>query len=76
MHVFKTVGLRCLLKRPALMSDPTVRRVGSPMDSTSLIPNLAIMARIDLAMMNFGLEVAIKQCVGCIRMALFSSARR
>ena len=58
------------------MSDLTVRRVRSSVDLASLIPNLAIMVRIDFAMMNFGLEVAIKQHVGCIRMAWFNSARR
>ena len=58
------------------MSDLTVRRVRSSMDLASLIPNLAIMVRIDLAIMNFGLEVTIKQCTGCVRMALFSSVSR
>ena len=54
------------------MIDQTIGRVGLPVDLVSLISNLAIMVRIDLAMMNFGLEMDIKQCVGCIRMALFS----
>ena len=54
------------------MSDLTVRRVRLPIDYVSLIPDLAIMARIDLAMMKFGLEMDIKRCAGCIRMALFS----
>ena len=76
MHVFKTVGLRCLLKRPALMSDPTVRRVRSLMDLASLIPDLAIMVRIDLAMMNFGLDMDINQYARCVRMELFSSMRK
>ena len=58
------------------MSDLTIRRVRSLVDFASLIPDLAIMVRIDLAMMNFGLEVAIKQHVGCVRMELFSSVRR
>ena len=54
------------------MSDPTVRGVRSPTNLASLIPDLAIMVRIDLAMMKFGLEMAIKRCAGCVRMALFS----
>ena len=56
------------------MSDLTTRRVRLSVDLVSLIPDLAIMVRIDLAMMNFGLEVTIKQHVQCVRMALFSSA--
>ena len=50
----------------------TVRGVGLLTNLASLIPYLVIMVMIDLEMMNFGLEVAIKQCTGCIRMALFS----
>ena len=60
------------MKRPALMIDLTIGRVGLLMDLVSLIPFLVIMVMIDLEMMNFGLEVAIKQCMGCVRMALFS----
>ena len=58
------------------MGDPTVRSIRSSTNLVSLIPDLAIMVRIDLAMMNFGLEVAIKQCTGCVRMELFSLVRR
>ena len=72
MQVVKTVSWWCLLKRPALMSDPTIRGVRSPTDLESLIPDLAIMVMIFLAMMNFGMEVAIKQRTGCVNMALFS----
>ena len=60
------------MKQPALMSDPTIRSSISSVDLDPLIPNLGIMVRIDLEMMNFGLEVAIKQHVGCVRMALFN----
>ena len=76
MQVVKTVGQRRLLKRPALMSDLTVRGVRSSVDLASLIHDLAIMVRIDLEMMNFALEMAIKQRTGCVRMTLFSSASR
>ena len=58
------------------MSGLTSRRVRSLVDLASLIINLATMVRIDLEMMNFGLEVAIKQHAGCLRMALFSSMSR
>ena len=58
------------------MSDPTIKRLISSVDLASLIPNLGIMVRIDLEMMNFGLEVVIKQRAGCIRMALFHSPSR
>ena len=50
------------------MSDPTVRGVRSSMDLASLILDLVIMVMIDLEMMNFELEVSIKQRAGCIRM--------
>ena len=72
MQVVKPVGWQCLLKQPALMIDLTIGRVGLPADLVSLIPDLVIMVMIDLAMMNFVLEVAIKQHVRCVRMALFS----
>ena len=58
------------------MSDLTIRRVRSLVDLASLIPNLSIMVRIDLSMLNFGLEVAIKQRARCVRMELFSSVSR
>ena len=54
------------------MRDMTIRGVISPIDLVSLIPYLLIMVMIDLAMMNFGLKVAIKQHAECVRMALFS----
>ena len=54
------------------MIDSTIRGVRLSVDLASLILDLVIMVMIDLEMMNFGLEVAIKQCTGCIRMALFS----
>ena len=76
MQLVKTVGWRRLLKRPALMIDPTVRGVRLSADLASLILDLAIMMRIDLAVMKFGLEMTIKQCARYVRMALFSSASK
>ena len=58
------------------MSDPTIRRVRSTTDLASLIQDLVKMVMLDLEMMNFALEVAIKECEGCVRMALFSRASR
>ena len=52
MQVVKLVGWRHLLKRPALMGDLTIRRIISPADLESLIFDLAIMVKLDLAMMN------------------------
>ena len=48
------------MKRPALMIDLTIRGVRLSLDLTSLIPNLVIMVIIDLEIMSFELEVAIK----------------
>ena len=54
------------------MIDPIIGGVGLLADLMSLIPNLVIMVTIDLAMMNFGLKVAIKKRMRCVRMELFS----
>ena len=54
------------MKRPALMDDLTVRSIRSPMDLASLLPDSAIMMKLDLVMMDLELEVAIKHCVVCI----------
>ena len=51
MQVVKPVGWQHLLKRPALMGDPTVRRIRL-VDLVSLISDLAIMVKLDLVMMN------------------------
>ena len=67
MQVVKLVGWRRLLKQPALMDAPTVRSIISSADLASLLPDLAIMMKLDLVMMDLELEVAIKHCVGCIR---------
>ena len=72
MQVVKIVGWMHLLKQTLLMSDMTLRGVISLADSASLIPYLVIIVMIDLEVMNFGLDVAIKQHAGCVRMALFS----
>ena len=66
MQVFKPVGWWHLLKRPTLMGDPTVSHMRSPVDSVSLIPDLAIMVQLDLVMMDLELEVDIKHCIGGI----------
>ena len=58
------------------MDDLTIRRVRSLVYLESSIPDLAIMVRIDLEMMKFGLEMVIKQRRGCVRMGLFSSTSR
>ena len=42
------------------MSDLTVRGVRLPMDLASLIPDLVIMVIIDLTIISFELELAIK----------------
>ena len=49
------------------MGDPTIRSIRSPMDLVSLTPNLEIMMKLDLVMMDLELEVAIKHRIGCIR---------
>ena len=64
MKVVKPVGWWHLLKRPALMGDPTVRSIRSPVDLVSLIPDLGIMMKLDLVMMDLKLEVAIKHRAG------------
>ena len=48
------------------MADMTVRSIRSMMDLVSLIPDLAIIMKLDLVMMDLELEVAIKHCTGCI----------
>ena len=52
MQVVKPVGWQCLLKRPALMGDSTVRRIISSVDLASLIPDLEIMVKLGLVLMN------------------------
>ena len=54
------------------MIDPIIGRVGLLTYLASLITDLLIMVMLDLEMMNFGLEVAIKQRTRCVRMELFS----
>ena len=66
MQVVKKVGWQHLLKRSTLMGDPTVRRIRSPADLASLTPNLEIMMKLYLVMMNLQLEVAIKHCLVCV----------
>ena len=48
------------------MSDQVVRSIGSLEDLVSLIPDLEIMMKLDLVMMDLELEVAIKHYAGCI----------
>ena len=48
------------------MGDLTVRSIRSLMDLASLIPDLAIIMKLDLVMMDLELEVAIKHCTGCV----------
>ena len=67
MQVVKLVGWWRVLKQPALMSDPTVRSIISSMDLASLIPDLEIIMKFNLVMMDLELEVAIKHRAGCIR---------
>ena len=67
MQVVKPVGWRRLLKRPTLMGDLTVRSIRSLADLASLLLDLGIMMELDLVMMDFELELAIKHHVGCIR---------
>ena len=62
MQVVKPVGWQKLLKQPALTDDLTVRSIISPTDLASLLPDLAIMMKLDLVMMDLELEVAIKHC--------------
>ena len=61
MHVVKIVSWWHLLKRHALMADPTVRRIIFPMDLASLLSDLVMMEIIDLAMMSLNLEMPIKR---------------
>ena len=49
------------------MGDVTVRSIRLPMDLASLIPDLAIMMKLVLVMIDLELEVAIKHHAGCIR---------
>ena len=49
------------------MGDLTVRSIRSPVDLVALLPDLAIMMKLDLVMMDLELEVAIKNRVGCIK---------
>ena len=49
------------------MNDPTIRSIRSLADLASLLPNLAIMMKLYLVMMDLELEVAIKHYVGCVR---------
>ena len=67
MQVVKRVGWQCLLNRPTLMIESIVRGVRLPVDLASLIPDLEIMMKLDLVMMNLELEVAIKHRAGCVR---------
>ena len=55
------------MKRPTLMVDMTIRSIRSMMDLASLIPDLAIIMKLDLVMMDLELEVAIKHRLGCVR---------
>ena len=66
MQVVKIVGWQCLLKQPTLMDDPTVRSIRSLADLVPLLPNLEIMMKLDLVMMDLELEVAIKYRMRCI----------
>ena len=66
MQVVKTVDWWCLLKRLALMGDPTVRSIRSSADLVSLLPDLAIIMKLDLVMRDLELEVAIKHRARCI----------
>ena len=66
MQVVKIVGWRHLLKRPALMSDPTIRSIRSLANLVSLIPDLEITMKFYLVMRDLELEVAIKHRVGCV----------
>ena len=54
------------MKRPVLMYDPTVRSIISSTNLASLQPDLEIMMKLDLVMMDLELEVAIKHRVGCV----------
>ena len=56
------------------MGDPTVRSIRSLMDLASLIPDLVIMMKLDLVMMDLKLEVAIKHRVVCVKLP-YSAAR-
>ena len=60
------------MKQPTLMDDPTIRLIRSSMDLESLLPNLEIMMKLYLVMMDLELEVAIKHHAGCVGKALFS----
>ena len=48
------------MKQCTLMADLTVRRVILSVDLASLLPDLVMMAIIDLEMMSSNLEMAIK----------------
>ena len=60
------------MKRPALMDDLTIRSIRWLVDLASLLPDLEIMMKLYLVMMDLELEVAIKHHAGCIGWALFS----
>ena len=60
MQVVKIVSWWHLLKRPALIADPTVTRVILSEDLVSLLLDLVMMDMVDLEMMILNWEVAIK----------------
>ena len=60
MQVVKTAGWRRLVKRLTLI-DLTVKGVRSSVDLALLISYLVIMVIIDLEIISFELEVAIKR---------------
>ena len=60
MHVVKIVSWRRLLKRHALIIDPTVRKVRLSADLVSLLPNFVMIEMVDLEMMSSNWEVPIK----------------
>ena len=47
------------------MDDLTIRSIRSSVDLASLLPDLEIMMKLYLVMMDLELEVAIKHHAGC-----------
>ena len=57
------------------MDDPTIRSIRSLVDLASLLPDLVIMMKLDLVMMDLELEVAIKHYAGCIGWNYYSAKK-